>query len=102
MAIKLPPLLLGVVNNITDLERSRLKAISRSWMTLSRSLHTMGEADLLKVLVLELQDQRRPIIVARCLSRFRTVRERRENQELFDCADDVATKMMKERRRVHS
>ncbi len=98
MAEKIPPLL-QAVTDIPDIERARLRAHARSWMSLNKVIKKLPEMDLLKIIVLELQGERRPIIIARCLSRYRTARENRENQELFDCAADVAAKMAKERER---
>ncbi len=101
METKLPPLL-AAVTDIPAIEISALRAKSRSWMSLAKVLPTIPEMDLLKIIILEMQHERRPIIITRCLTRFNTVRMERERKELFECAADVAKKILKERKRANA
>lgn len=69
---------------VTDADRHRLDPIRRSWLSLSPKLPTMTEIDLIKVILLECSDQKRPVIISRCVSRFRSKRITREDRELFN------------------
>jgi hypothetical protein len=97
MALKLPPWL-GSVLPMSEVQRNHLTSIGRSWMTLSRAISDLTEWELLRILVIEIEGKRRPIIIARTLSRFRSLREIRENQELFECAADLGVTMNRTKR----
>lgn len=69
--------------------RATLVAAIVSWARYSQAYRTMREGDLLTVLRLELRGKRRPIIISRTLSRWRKLRDRRENADLFRLAKDA-------------
>ncbi len=85
MEIKLPPML-AQVTEFPPKEREELKRKSRNWMTLYKFLKELTELQLLKILILELEGPRRPVVLTRCISRYRSLRMDRENRELFQCA----------------
>lgn len=68
---------------VTAEDKLRLDPLRRSWASLSSKLAGLSEADLLKIILLERSDQNRPVIITRCLSRFRTKRTVREDGEVF-------------------
>ncbi len=67
---------------ITEADKARLAPCMKSWMSMAHTLKTASELDILKMLVLELNGRRKPIIIGRCLGRFRTKRAQREDGEL--------------------
>lgn len=67
---------------VVESDRQRLEPSMKSWRTLSVALRTMNEVDCLKVYAIERAGACRPVIMYRALSRFRVLRNRRENREI--------------------
>lgn len=74
---------------VTTEDKLRLDPIRRSWTSLQPKLGAMSEVDLVKIILLERSDQNRPVIITRCLSRFRTKRTIREDGEVYSISDAV-------------
>lgn len=67
---------------ITVADDARLGAVSGSWVKFHPVLRKLNEIDCLKAAAIELRERARPLIVYRCIGRFRTLRTIRENKEL--------------------
>lgn len=65
-------------------ERIVAEAMRKNWTNLSNALRIgIPERQLVHIIVLELGDKARPIIIHRCRQRFYKLRTARENSELM-------------------
>ncbi len=85
--------LLSGLPKLTEQREAELKNWSRSWMMLHRVIKSLDETDLLQMLLIEMSDRKRPMIIVRLLARYRSLREQRENAELFMGPSEMARKL---------
>ncbi len=67
---------------ISKADEARLAPLLRSWVFLNANFHRFTELDLLKAALIEARTKKRHLIIHRCITRFRTMRNERENKEL--------------------
>ncbi len=64
-------------------QKNKAIAASTNWIRLSREFPNLTEKELLVVIVLELNNRKRPEIIGRTRNRFLKVRAQREVEELW-------------------
>ena len=76
------PLFFNPALPITQADDMRLSRVNESWVKFHPLLRKLSEIDTLKAAAIEMRGRARPLIVYRCIGRFRTLRTMRENREL--------------------
>lgn len=95
------PSLLANLPKITEEKEAMLRRQCHSWRMLSKVIMRSQEDDLLYMLTFEMAGQRRPMIMTRLLGRYRMMRAKREDQEIFN-AEEVARAIALYRNKVHA